>query len=84
MIGTLLYVFGSCERHSELAEEMKILLRLIPKEDSSLLMFLYISQGTEISRPKYLTHGRQLSCIYFVRKSESFTWSAGAGVQIVA
>ena len=34
MIGTLLYVFGSCERHSELTEEMYIPLRPIQKEDS--------------------------------------------------
>ena len=33
MTGTLLYVFGSCERRSELTEEMLILLRPIPKED---------------------------------------------------
>ena len=34
MIGTLLYVFGSCERHSNLTEEMGIPLRPIPKKDS--------------------------------------------------
>ena len=38
MIGTLLYVSGSCERHSELTEEMYMTLRLMPKEDSSSLM----------------------------------------------
>ena len=32
--GTLLKVFGSCERHSELTEEMYIPLRPIPKEDT--------------------------------------------------
>ena len=32
MIGSLLYVFGSCERHSELKQEMHIPLRPIPKE----------------------------------------------------
>ena len=34
MIGTLPYVFGSCERLSKLTEEMYIPLRPIPKEDS--------------------------------------------------
>ena len=33
-------------------------LRLIPKEDSSSLMFLLTGQVTEIGRPKYLIHGR--------------------------
>ena len=32
MIGTLLYVSGSCERHSELTEEMYIHLRPIPRK----------------------------------------------------
>ena len=36
MIGTLLYVFGSCERHVKLTEHMHILLRLIPKEEDTL------------------------------------------------
>ena len=58
MIGTLLYIFGSCGRHSELTEEMNISLRPTLKEDSSSLMFLYTGQVTEIGRPKYLTHGR--------------------------
>ena len=40
MIGSLLCVFGSCERHSKLTEEMYIPLRPIPKEDCSSLMFL--------------------------------------------
>ena len=34
VIRTLLYVFGSCECHSKLAEEMHIPLRPIPTEDS--------------------------------------------------
>ena len=34
MTGTVLFVFGSCERHSELTEEMYIPLRPIPKEDA--------------------------------------------------
>ena len=33
-IGTLLYVFGSCERHSKLTEQMHVPLRPIPKEDT--------------------------------------------------
>ena len=33
MIGTVLYVFGSRERHSKLTEEMYTPLRPIPKED---------------------------------------------------
>ena len=34
MIGTLLYIFGSCERHSKL-KEMHIPLRLIPKSSQN-------------------------------------------------
>ena len=34
MIGTLLYVFGSCERHSKLTEEIYIPLGPVPKEDT--------------------------------------------------
>ena len=34
MMGTLLSVFGSCKRHFKLKEEMQILLRPIPKEDT--------------------------------------------------
>ena len=34
MLGTLLYVFGSCERHSKLTEDVHIPLRPIPKEDN--------------------------------------------------
>ena len=34
MIGTLLYVIGSRERHSKLTEEMHISLGLIPKKDT--------------------------------------------------
>ena len=41
MIGTLPYVFGSCERRSKLTEEMCIPLRPIPREDSYSLPFLY-------------------------------------------
>ena len=41
MIGTLLYVFGSCERHSELTEEMCIPLRPIPKENTLLHWCFY-------------------------------------------
>ena len=41
---------GSCERRSELTEEMYIPLRPIPKEDSSWLMFLETGQVTEIGR----------------------------------
>ena len=33
MTGPLLYVLGSCERHSQLTDEMYISLRPIPKED---------------------------------------------------
>ena len=40
MMGTLVYVFGSCERNSELTEKMLILLRPTPREDSSSLTFL--------------------------------------------
>ena len=40
MIGTVLYVFGSCERHSNLTEEMYVPLRPISKKDFSSLMFL--------------------------------------------
>ena len=40
MRGTLLYVFCSCERHSELTEEMHTTSRPIPKEDTSSLTFL--------------------------------------------
>ena len=38
MTGTLLYVFGSCERHSELTEEVYIPMRRIPKEDTDVSM----------------------------------------------
>ena len=58
MTGTLLYVLGSCERHSELAEEMYIPLRPILREDSSSSRFLSTGQVTEVGRPKYLIHGR--------------------------
>ena len=34
LIGTLLYIVDSFERHSELAEEMYMALRPIPKENS--------------------------------------------------
>ena len=34
MIGTLLYLLGTCARHSKLAQEMYIALRSIPKEDT--------------------------------------------------
>ena len=40
MTGTLLCVFGSCERHSEITEKMYIPLRPITIEDSSTLTFL--------------------------------------------
>ena len=33
MVGTLLYVAGSCERHSKFIKEMYIPFRPIPKED---------------------------------------------------
>ena len=47
MRGTLLYVFGSCERHSELTEEMHIPLRPLPKEDtpSSMVLLLFWGEG---------------------------------------
>ena len=37
---TLVYVSGSCACYSELTEEMSILLRLTPREDSSSLTYL--------------------------------------------
>ena len=40
LMGTLLHVVGSCTCHSELTEEMEILLRPTPREDSSALTFL--------------------------------------------
>ena len=40
LIGTLLHMFGSCACQSQLAEEMQILLRPTPREDSSALTFL--------------------------------------------
>ena len=46
MLGTLFYVSGSCERHSELTEEMYIPLRPIPKEDFSSLTFLSTGKVT--------------------------------------
>ena len=51
--GTLLYVVGSRERHSELTQEKHVTLGPIPKEDSSSLTFLSTGPRTEIGRPKY-------------------------------
>ena len=48
MMGTLLYVFGSRERHSELTEEMSIPLRPIPKEDS---LDVHVSINWATNRP---------------------------------
>ena len=40
LMATLLYIVGSCARHSQLTEEMSILLRPTPREDSLVLTFL--------------------------------------------
>ena len=51
MIGTLLYVLGSCQRHSEPTKGMCIPLRLIPKE-GTLWSFVQSGQLAETDKTK--------------------------------
>ena len=50
MIETLVYVFGSCERHSQLTEEVYIFLRPTPREVCLLVDCLTSQQQASVSQ----------------------------------